>query len=135
MNNNVMMQQFYLNCLGYNAGKVDGIHGKRTQAAIDKFFTDAINSGIKGKTIGKEAEQKLPRHLIVAAQYLGEKEIPGLKHNWKIVAMWEALKAKFRYDKTPWCSAFVAHVLKESYGMLAEQEIKRENINASAQSG
>ena len=32
--------QRLLNSLGYNAGSVDGIWGKKTRAALEKFFKD-----------------------------------------------------------------------------------------------
>lgn len=49
-----------------------------------------------------------------ARKYLGTKEIPGAKHNSAIVRWWEAIKAPFRDDETPWCGAFVGGVLAEN---------------------
>lgn len=46
-----------------------------------------------------------------ARKYLGTREIPGAKHNPVIVRWWEAVKASFRDDETPWCGAFVGGVL------------------------
>jgi uncharacterized protein (TIGR02594 family) len=52
--------------------------------------------------------------LDIAYSYLGLKEIPGKRHNKKIVEWWEAIKAPFRDDETPWCGAFVGGVLHEA---------------------
>ena len=46
-----------------------------------------------------------------ARKYLGQREIPGAKHNPLIVEWWKAVKAAFRDDETPWCGAFVGGVL------------------------
>ena len=46
---------------------------------------------------------------------LGEKEIPGPKHNNWIAAGWARLGAPwFNDDETPWCGFFVAWALKEA---------------------
>ena len=47
-----------------------------------------------------------------AKKYLGLEEIPGPKHNSTILRWWEAIKADFRDDETPWCAAFVGGVLE-----------------------
>lgn len=52
--------------------------------------------------------------LALARKYIGQKEIPGPRHNPLIVRMWERIKASFRDDETPWCSAFVGSVLELS---------------------
>ncbi|BCH20164.1 TIGR02594 family protein [Mesorhizobium sp. L-2-11] len=48
-----------------------------------------------------------------ARTYVGLKEIPGPKSSPVIVRWWEAIKAPFREDLTPWCGAFVGGVLAE----------------------
>lgn len=48
-----------------------------------------------------------------ARTYVGLKEIPGPKSSPVIVRWWEAIKAPFRDDLTPWCGAFVGGVLAE----------------------
>jgi uncharacterized protein (TIGR02594 family) len=47
-----------------------------------------------------------------ARRYIGQREIPGSKHNPLILRMWERIKAKFRDDETPWCAAFVGSILE-----------------------
>lgn len=54
-----------------------------------------------------------PSWLAKARSYLGLKEIPGKHHSPVIVRWWQALKAGFRDDETPWCGAFVGGVLSE----------------------
>lgn len=47
-----------------------------------------------------------------ARSMLGLREIPGPKHNPKILDMWAAAKASwFKDDETPWCGAFMALVM------------------------
>lgn len=54
-----------------------------------------------------------PRWLVRARAYIGTREIPGPKHNPIILKWWEAIKAPFRDDETPWCAAAVGGVLEE----------------------
>ncbi|AMS41146.1 TIGR02594 family protein [Aminobacter aminovorans] len=54
------------------------------------------------------------RWLERARAYIGVREFPGPKHNNIIVRWWEAIRAPFRDDETPWCAAFVGAVLEES---------------------
>jgi uncharacterized protein (TIGR02594 family) len=102
--------QFYLNCLGFNAGAVDGVIGERTNRAKKQFF-HKHNTG-NSNAIAELAKSTLPAHLIRGAAMLGIKEIKGkFAHNSKIVAMFQAFKANIRDDETAWCSAFVRYCL------------------------
>lgn len=47
----------------------------------------------------------------LAATFLHIREIPGAKHNPLIVEMLRACGLGRRGDETPWCAAFVNHVL------------------------
>ncbi len=48
----------------------------------------------------------------VARSMLGLREVPGPKHNPKILEMWAAAKASwFTDDETPWCGGFMALVM------------------------
>lgn len=49
-----------------------------------------------------------------ARKDLGLAEIPGPKHNSRIVAFWESVKIHFRDDETPWCGAFVGAKLAQA---------------------
>lgn len=55
-----------------------------------------------------------PRWLTRARAYIGMREIPGAKHESRILKFWEAIKAPYRDDETSWCGAFVGGVLSES---------------------
>lgn len=50
-----------------------------------------------------------PLWVTYARDHVGTKEIPGPKHNPKIVQWLIKLKAWWRDDETPWCGTFVAH--------------------------
>jgi uncharacterized protein (TIGR02594 family) len=45
--------------------------------------------------------------------YIGTKEIPGPKHNARIMKWWGLIRAQFTDDETPWCAGFVGGVLEE----------------------
>jgi len=51
--------------------------------------------------------------LTKAKSYLGLSEVPGKKHNLKILEWWKAIRATFMDDETPWCAGFVGGVLEE----------------------
>lgn len=56
---------------------------------------------------------------------LGEKEIPGSKHNPWIVGFWQRLGARwFNDDETPWCGGFLAWCLNEA-GLPYPKEFPR----------
>lgn len=55
-----------------------------------------------------------PAWLVRARTYLGQREVPGKKHNAIVVGWWEKLKLPFRDDETAWCGAFVGGVLVEA---------------------
>lgn len=51
----------------------------------------------------------------IAKSQVGEKEIPGRKHNPDIVKYWKAVNnIKVSDDETPWCAAFVNWCLLEA---------------------
>ena len=47
-----------------------------------------------------------------AKQYIGLKEIKGVKHNSTIIKWLVDLKAWWSNDEEPWCGTFVGHCLK-----------------------
>lgn len=56
-----------------------------------------------------------PAWILAARSKIGEREIPGSKHNPWIVGFWQRLGASwFNDDETPWCGGFVAWCLNES---------------------
>lgn len=51
----------------------------------------------------------------IARSQLGLKEVPGPKHNPKILEYWAAAKASwFADDETPWCGGFMAYCMVKS---------------------
>lgn len=54
-----------------------------------------------------------PPWLVLARSLDGEAEIPGARHNPRILRWWQAIGQAFRDDETPWCAAFVGGVLEE----------------------
>lgn len=61
----------------------------------------------------------------IARDMLGTKEIPGPKHNQKIVDMWKSgfeatnqshrlSEAPWKSEDTPWCGGFMAHVFQKA---------------------
>ncbi|MBA4766073.1 MAG: hypothetical protein H2049_00375 [Porphyrobacter sp.] len=53
-----------------------------------------------------------PRWMSEARARIGEREIPGPRHNSWIAQSWGRLGARwFNDDETPWCGLFVAHCL------------------------
>lgn len=56
-----------------------------------------------------------PPWLIEAEKYLGMEEIPGVRHEGRILRFWQALKmGGVKDDETPWCAAFVGAMLVAS---------------------
>lgn len=54
-----------------------------------------------------------PRWLVAARRYVGTKEVRGSKHNPLILKWWQAIRAPFTDDETPWCAGFVGGCLEE----------------------
>lgn len=57
-----------------------------------------------------------PRHIAVAASYLGTAEIPGAKSNPEILrwAKELGLDKVYKNDDTAWCGLFVCYVMKQA---------------------
>ena len=82
---------------GYYSGVLDGLWGPLSRDAAAVWRKDEL--------MGKMPEGSSPYEL--ALKHLGEKEIPGSRHNSKIVR-WHRIIASWIYDdETPWCSSFV----------------------------
>lgn len=55
----------------------------------------------------------LPPWLVEAYRHIGTREIPGVKHEPKILQWWKAIKrGGIKDDETPWCAAFVGACLE-----------------------
>lgn len=118
---------------GYDPGPVDGKRGNKTDAALVKFkkarglrarpyigplTVTALEAPARDPETTQDATANgadEPHWMPVARSYLGLREIPGPRHESRIVSMWKAIGATwFNDDETPWCGAFVGAVLKES---------------------
>lgn len=61
------------------------------------------------------AFMKKPPWIVLAEQYIGTREIPGPRHEPKILAWWRKIfRGGIRDDETPWCSAFVGAMLEDA---------------------
>lgn len=55
-----------------------------------------------------------PKWLQLARKDIGTKEIPGAKHNPRVLRYWTLIRAPFTDDETPWCAGFVGAKLEEA---------------------
>jgi uncharacterized protein (TIGR02594 family) len=137
MSYNLIDIQFKLKSLGYYHGKVDGISGPITMAAIVDFKFDRglPNTSLLGPlTLAALFDQRSiiasrdtveiktgkiidPIWLRIAKTYLDVEEIEGYQHNPIILGWWKRLGLNVFDDETPWCSAFVGGCLSEA-GLL-----------------
>jgi uncharacterized protein (TIGR02594 family) len=119
--------QTRLKAHGFDPGKIDGMGGPKTSAAIVAFKVSkglAPRDHIGPLTIAeleKEPSEQFappqvkgePVWLRRARQEIGVKEIPGPKHSARVLSYWELSKLPFRDDETPWCAGFVGAMLED----------------------
>lgn len=54
-----------------------------------------------------------PRWITEAKKYVGTREIPGVKHEPRIIGWWRAIKrGGIKTDEVPWCAAYVGAMLE-----------------------
>lgn len=103
---------------GYNPGTLDGIWGRRTQAAVTDFQTRnglAANGVLTQETADKilEGAKQLATTGLVwmdeARRLMGVKEVAGSGSNQAILDWATALGIPYSTDDIPWCGLFVAH--------------------------
>lgn len=76
---------------------------------------DNLLDALKVPRAGQAAAPKEPAWLVEARAMIGQKEIPGPKHNAWITSAWKRLGAGwFTDDETPWCGLFVAHCIEKA---------------------
>lgn len=76
---------------------------------------DSVDACLDGLGVPRQSLSAEPAWLTTARSLLGESEIPGSRHNSKIVAFWKTIGAGwFNSDETPWCGAFVGHCMKSA---------------------
>lgn len=62
-----------------------------------------------------------PAWLVEARRHIGTREIPGAKHEPKILAWWKSIKrGGIKTDEVPWCAAFVGGCL-EHVGIISSR--------------
>jgi uncharacterized protein (TIGR02594 family) len=62
-----------------------------------------------------------PAWLVEALKHIGTREIPGAKHEPKILSWWKAIKrGGIKTDEVPWCAAFVGGCL-EAVGIISSR--------------
>lgn len=123
----------------FYTGRVDGVRGPKTDAAIIAFKKSigykpraflgpltlaalfdnrkSLYNDTGGFQTGEDAfnsNSNTPIWLRVASSYIGLTEWKGSKHNPVIVNMFARILAPwFTDDETPWCAAYVGGVLEE----------------------
>jgi uncharacterized protein (TIGR02594 family) len=77
------------------------------------------------RAVAAPQESLEPNWIQIACSLVGQREIPGPKHNGWIAAGWAKLGAKwFNDDETPWCGFFVAWCLDQA-GLAYPKEFPR----------
>jgi len=117
-------RQRHLKRHGFYHGRIDGIHGPKTEAATIAFKKSlglrardyvgpvtamALRKGVKpapARIAMQGANVRMPEWLRLAYSFHGLREIPGRSHNADILGWWERLQLPFRDDETPWCAGF-----------------------------
>lgn len=110
--------------LGYYTGKIDGDRGLLTNAAIIRF---KVSKGLvardyygpithaalmEGKPAPAPDTADEPCWLRRARMEIGVTEIPGSRHNARILTYWELSKLYFKTDEVPWCAGFVGSMIE-----------------------
>lgn len=95
----------------------DPVDGARRINALDNLL-DAFGVPREGQTPAPAPAAAAfddPAWVRAGRSKLGEREIPGPKHNPWITGFWQKLGAAwFRDDETPWCGGFMAWCLAEA---------------------
>jgi len=81
-------------------------------AKISQAEYDLVLAAIEGRWQQDAAKAGEPVWMTIARKLIGQREIPGPKHNSWIASSWGRLGATwFNDDETPWCGLFAAHCL------------------------
>lgn len=125
--------QRLLKAKGFNPGKIDGIDGPKTQAALVAFkrsigfrprpylgpltiaaLRDGVVAAPAEVSLDRRRKGKMPPWLRLAYGFMGLREIKGKEHNDTIVGWWEKLSLPFRDDETPWCAGFMNRMVQKA---------------------
>lgn len=113
----------------HEAGREYPMTDAQWREAHEQFMTV-----IGGGKVALDRASPLPvtAAIDLAKSHLGEREIPGARHNPFIVGCFEEVGTKVRDDETSWCAAFTGAMLKRSgmayiegdAGLLARNYLK-----------
>lgn len=110
--------------LGFYTGKIDGDRGPLTNKAIIAFkksvglvardYYGPITHAalMQGKPAPAPDTADEPCWLRRARMEIGVTEIPGSRHNARILTYWELTKLYFKTDEIAWCAGFVGAMIE-----------------------
>lgn len=103
-----------------HGGFMATLRGRRKTVPAD-WYADimaALEVGLGAAAATTKAVAQIakgqPKWLVEARLHMGTKEVPGAKHNSKILGWVSALGGWFKDDETPWCGTFVGYCMKIS---------------------
>ena len=114
--------------LGFNPGPIDGIRGRMTVSAIQRFQASQglVSDGIVGPRtyaalFGEPEPGLLPSYDDMpwyqeALRLIGTREIAGPDSNRVILDFADTINLDYKDDDIPWCGLFVAHCLGAMLG-------------------
>lgn len=100
--------------MAFNHGKfMDELRKRRGSVPADLYadLMAALQAGLGETPAPAPSRSDEPAWLTEARKHIGTKEIPGPKHNPKILGWVKRLGGWFADDETPWCGTFVAHCM------------------------
>lgn len=91
---------------------------KTVPADLYNDIMGALDVGL-GSAVAKpeavtQVAKGVPKWLVEAREHMGTREIPGARHNNKILGWVKTLGGWFKDDETPWCGTFVGYCMKIS---------------------
>ena len=87
----------------------DGVVGQNTWAALDA----PAGAGPHVSSPSPDAQTE-PPWMAIARQEIGQREIPGVQHNPRIIEYHATTTLKATSDETAWCSSFVNWCLRQA---------------------
>lgn len=109
-----VIAQTHLASLGFYEGKIDGLWGPLSQDAARRWDDAEVLAAIPKPGPGAQPAKEAPTPYDLARRHIGEKEIPGVKHNPLIIRWGRMFASWFNTDETAWCSAFVNAMAAEA---------------------